>query len=142
MVEQSWDAGDARERAERDPQRLAVATGLWAATLGGLLACSSVPPPSARDVADANDTGRALTAQSEAERAVLGHVASLPTDSPRRIGGLTVRAERPYPAASGRTCRTLHLSAAPGVTPSARLACSDGNKWFFVPDVFATGREE
>jgi hypothetical protein len=106
------------------------------AALGGTLACGSVPPPSARDVADANDTGRAVSANSESESAVLRRVGTLPTGSPERVGDLVVNAERPYPAASGRTCRALSVSAASGKSSKPLLACSDGKSWFFVPDVF------
>ncbi len=100
------------------------------------VACSSAAPPSARDVADANDTGRTVGAKSESERAVLGELGSLPSNAPRRFRDATVVAEPPYSAASGHTCRAVHVT-----TPQAavhRLACVDGTKWFFVPDVFGS----
>ncbi len=100
------------------------------------LACSSAPRLSARDVADANDTGRALAAKSDDERGVLGRLAVLPSGKHERVGGATVMAEAPYTAASGRTCRALRLTQAPTQAARRRLACSDGKAWFFVPDVF------
>lgn len=100
------------------------------------LACSSAPAPSARDVVDANDTGRTLSGSSEGERALLARVAKLPSGSAQHVGGASVVAEQPYAAASGRTCRALHISAAPARPAQHRLACSNGESWFFVPDVF------
>lgn len=100
-----------------------------------LVACSSGPVPSPRDVADANDTGRTLDARSATERALLVEAASLPSGTQRRVGGATVVADAAYAAASGRTCRVLHITEAAAKVMD-RLACSDGKSWFFVPDVF------
>jgi hypothetical protein len=97
---------------------------------------------SARDAADANDTGRKLEAKGESERALLTQLATFPTGTARRVGDLSVRAEAPYPAASGRTCRELHISSGQAGTQRERLACTDGRSWFFVPDVLARGKEE
>jgi hypothetical protein len=100
------------------------------------VACGSAAPPNARDVADANDTGRTVGARSESERALLGELTSLPSNAPRRFRDATVVAEPPYAAASGHTCRAVHVT-----TPKAavhRLACGDGKNWFFVPDVFGS----
>ena len=102
-----------------------------------LVACSSAPPPSARDVVDANDTGGALTAASASERQLLKEVPKLPAGAAWRVGNALVVSEAMYAAASGRTCRALHVTAGTGKT-SHRLACSDGKAWFFVPDVFGS----
>jgi hypothetical protein len=102
------------------------------------IACSSRPMTSARDVADANDTGRTVNASSAAERAVLAVLSSLPSGSPKVVSGLTVLAQAPYSAASGRTCRALNVRPEGTDKASARLACSnDGKSWFFVPAVLA-----
>ena len=101
----------------------------------GLVACSSGPVPSPRDVADANDVGRTLYGKSADERALLVEVPSLPSGTPRRVGGATVVADAAYAAASGRACRVLHITEA-STKVMSRLACSDGKSWFFVPDVF------
>lgn len=128
--------------ALRATHRLSYLFGLMVvAAIGGPLACSSAPRPNARDVADANDTGRTLNPRSDMERALLGQVATLPTGAPRQLGGVLVRAERPYPAASGRTCRVLTITSDSLRPPSSRLACSDGSRWFFVPNVFGTDSE-
>lgn len=105
------------------------------------LACAATPQPSAREVADANDTGQALTAKTEQDRAVLREVAGLPSGVARRISGTDVIAEAPYVAASGRTCRALQLGAPTPAQTTHRLACSDGQSWFFVPDVFGSSSE-
>lgn len=106
--------------------------------LGGwlLMACSSAPQPSARDVADASDTGRAVTAATQTERELLQLAADLPVGKARKVGTAMVISEAAYVAASGRTCRALHVTAAGSGTAVHRLACNDGKSWFFVPDVF------
>lgn len=111
------------------------------AVVAGVAACAAAPQPSAREVADANDTGQALTAKSEQERAVLREAASLPSGVARRISGTNVLAEAPYVAASGRTCRALQLSEHASQAIH-RLACSDGKAWFFVPDVFGSNEDD
>jgi hypothetical protein len=102
-----------------------------------LTACSS-HVTSARDAADANDTGRRLAPTNEGERKLLQALAALPNGKEQRVGADTVVAEAPYEAASGRTCRALSVTL--GATRRAlhRLACSDGRGWFFVPDVFGS----
>lgn len=100
-------------------------------------ACSPRPETSARDAADANDTGRVLAPRSESERALLQQLATLPSGVARRIADATVTAEAPYEAASGRTCRAISVSSPATAKKSRRLACNDGKAWFFVPDVFS-----
>ena len=102
------------------------------------LACSSVRQPTARDVADANDTGRTVPAVSATERQVLDRLATLPNGTSTRIGDATVSAEAPYSAASARSCRALHITSSASPQPVHRVACSDGRAWFFVPDIFGT----
>lgn len=109
------------------------------------LACSSVRQPTARDVADATDTGRTVPAVSATERQVLSRVAGLPSDTATRIGDASVIAEAPYAAASARSCRALHITSIPSQQTLHRVACNDGRGWFFVPDVFGapgTGSRE
>ncbi len=101
-----------------------------------LSACASTPGPSARDVADANDTGATVDAKSASDRALLRELSALPSGTPRRIGDATVIAQAPYAAASGRSCRALHVTLTHPETVTHRLACSDGKTWFFVPNVF------
>lgn len=103
-----------------------------------MLGCSKPPSIAAQDAADANDTGGALAAQSDSERALLKEVGSMPTGTPRRIGSATVVADAPYTAASGRTCRALHLSAEGSKKAEGKLACNNGKGWFFAPDVFGS----
>jgi hypothetical protein len=114
--------------------------GGWSALLLLLLplACSSVRQPSARDVADANDTGRAVPAVGATERQVLARVAGLPSGTATRVGDATVNAEALYSAASARSCRALHITLSASRPPVHRVACSDGKAWFFVPDVFGS----
>lgn len=132
---------DSRECFEKDTASMTQSarddsTRLACACAALLFACSSTPPASARDVADANDTGRLLVGKSASDRALLEQLSGLPSGTPQRVGSATVVAESPYAAASGRSCRALHLTAASTKSPINRLACSDGRSWFFVPDVF------
>jgi hypothetical protein len=98
-------------------------------------ACSPRPETSARDAADANDTGRVIAPSSESERALIQQLATLPSGVKRTVGDAVVTADAPYEAASGRTCRQVSISSPR--KRMRRLACSDGKAWFFVPDVFA-----
>lgn len=123
-------------KLERDRVGWRLVAAFAAALLG---ACSSAAPISARDAADANDTGATLLAKNEAERSLLTQVPTLPSQTARRLGQTVVVAEAPYTAASGRTCRALHLTSSSPKTDSHRLACNDGKAWFFVPDVFGGG---
>lgn len=111
--------------------------GTWLLALMWLAACSPSETPSARDVADANDTGRTLSAENPGERAVLARVATLPNGKAVTVSGLSVTAEPQYAAASGRTCRALSIVDAGAGRNRNRVACSDGKSWFFVPDVFS-----
>ena len=113
---------------------LAPALGVVLAV--SLSGCASRPALESRDVVDANDTGSALAARSDLERAVLSAVSTLPSGQPRQLAGSTVIAEPAYASASGRTCRALSLSPDRKVEKSHRLACTNGGSWFFVPEVF------
>ncbi len=104
-----------------------------------LMGCAGAPPPEPRAIEDANDTGRTVDARSGAETEVLRAVPTLPVRQPRRIAGLVVTADSAYSAASGRTCRALSINPAankPSQGSTQRLACTSGDAWFFVPDVF------
>lgn len=103
-------------------------------------ACSS-SHTSPRDAADANDTGRRVSPSGEGERLLLDQAASLPDETPRKIGRATVVAEPSYGAASGRTCRALQIKDDAKPRPERRLICSDGKTWFFVPDVLDSHTE-
>jgi hypothetical protein len=72
---------------------------------------------------------------SPAEQTVL---RSLSTSSvPAAVDPFAVRADPAYLAASGLVCRRLELASA-SVSSSQRLACTAGDAWFFVPNVFTT----
>lgn len=111
---------------------------VWLLALA-LVACSSPKPLAARDVADANDTGRTLAARTQAEQQLLARVGSLPSGSAQQLSGLNVIAEPAYAAASGHTCRALSITPSSPSMERHRIACTDGKNWFFVPDVFGTG---
>jgi hypothetical protein len=112
--------------------------GVWLFALA-LVGCSSSKPLAARDVADANDTGRTLAARTQAEQQLLARVGSLPSGSAQQLAGLSVIAEPAYAAASGHTCRALSITQSNPAAQRQRIACTDGKNWFFVPDVFGAG---
>lgn len=97
--------------------------------------------PTARDIRDANDLGRTVQPDSPAERAVLAQLDKIPADSPTEVQGIHVVAGERYHAASGRICRGVDLQPS-GARPAARVACTDGTNWFFVPNVFAVSSKE
>jgi hypothetical protein len=107
-----------------------------------LVACSSARQPSARDVADANDTGRSLKAADESEREIIRQLPLLPDGIEVRARDISVVGDRAYAAASGRTCRLLHLTQRTSGKTRQRLACATGDTWFFVPDVLGRDEEE
>jgi hypothetical protein len=72
----------------------------------------------------------------------MSQLSSLPSGAARRLGNLSVQADAPYHAASGRTCRALHLKPAQSKQEIRRVACTDGKTWFFVPDVFGNNPAE
>jgi hypothetical protein len=104
------------------------------ALLLAVAGCASQSQGEPRDVADANDTGRSLPAQTRLEQDVLLALPSLESGRSRPVGNAVVVAEQAYTAASGRTCRALSIGV--GGKNLARLACHSGGTWYFVPDVF------
>jgi hypothetical protein len=110
---------------------------IWLLVWLTLCACSAAPVITARDAADASDTGGAVDARNGTERDVLARLPQLPTGAAQLVGELSVTAEAPYAAASGRTCRPVELNAIVNHQTRHRLACTSGGAWFFVPDVFA-----
>ena len=117
------------------PYRAASAFSQASLLAGICVACASPPAISAREAADANDTGRTSPARTDLERRVLRDLPQQPSGVARRIADVTVVVDEPYSAASGRTCRSIHFSGGASVS-GARLACNAGSDWFFVPDVF------
>lgn len=110
---------------------------VWAAPLSlALSACGASPVLAGRDVEDANDLGRTLAPVTTTERQMLAQLGTLPSGTPRTIGGAAVRAEPPYDSASGRTCRALQITDQDKATH--RLACRRGRAWVLVPDVFGS----
>lgn len=97
--------------------------------------CASASKPEPRDVADANDTGRTVGASNGLEREVLSAMPTLSEGKPKQLAGANVVAQSAYSAASGRLCRRVVMTTASAV--KQRLACTNGDGWFFVPDVFA-----
>ena len=107
-------------------------------TVAVAVACGPAqPPPNDPAVLDANDRGSTVAPTSDAERQLLAQLGKLPAGKKTQIGALTVVAHKPYYAASGRTCRSVDVtSAANPKQNGARLACTNGSEWFFVPNVF------
>lgn len=81
------------------------------------------------------DEGGVVEPENEAQRRVLKELDALPAGRPRRVGSVTVVAEPPYFAGSGRTCRGLTFTSAGGRQSARLLACKEGRAWVYVPNV-------
>lgn len=82
-------------------------------------------------------------AASPAEAKVLARLDELPVAEARAVDGISVVAEAPYAAASGKTCRRLTLTpSTPPKTSRTRLACKDAERWGFVPNVLLAPTEQ
>ena len=75
--------------------------------------------------------------QNEFERELLRRLPELAPGEPAAIAGGEVVADRPYAAASGRSCRQLVLTPPGASSTSFRLACLIDGAWALVPDVLA-----
>jgi hypothetical protein len=99
-------------------------------------ACGSSPQPTPRDLQDANDFGRSVPPSGTREERILRTAGSLGGE-PVLIEGAAITAEPAYTAASGRTCRPLHITLASRQVQH-RLVCDGEKGWTFVPDVFGS----
>jgi len=88
----------------------------------------STPPPAA-------GAGQ-VKPSDDVEATVLKRLDGWPAGQAWAVGGVSVTAEAAYAAASGRHCRSVTFARGAGAT--TRLACHDGARWFYVPDVFAS----
>ncbi|MBN1607772.1 MAG: hypothetical protein JW940_14135 [Polyangiaceae bacterium] len=124
--------------ANHDRLRTLPARALFAVIVSTLwAACASSTPKGAdaQMLTDATDRGGTLQPGSDAERAVLKQLDALAPDQPRTAGTTTIVAGPEYAAASGRRCRTVHLTDSKRHASQTHLACRDRNGWFYVPDV-------
>lgn len=89
----------------------------------------------------------AVEPADDAEREILRRLPELAQGQPMVVAGQSVVVDAAYPAASGRTCRSLRIGAhaagtgqsngqAAGESMQERLACREDGDWFFVPPVF------
>lgn len=102
-------------------------------------ACASTQPrPTAREVREANDVGRAIAPVNATEEQILADAERLPADMPKEINGTSVTASLPYFAASGRTCRRFVIGYSED--PVTKLSCKGRDGWYFVPNIFARRR--
>lgn len=82
-------------------------------------------------------------AASPAEAKVLARLDQFPVAEARSVDTISVVADAPYAAASGKTCRRLTLTpSTPPKTSRTRLACKDADRWGFVPSVFLAPTEQ
>ena len=96
------------------------------ALVGAACASTARPPRS--------PAGPVVEPADAAERQLLARLEGLASGSTVQLEGRTFVAGDVYAAASGRRCRTLELTANGGAQQT-RLACHDGQAWFFAPDV-------
>jgi hypothetical protein len=124
--------------ANNDRLRTTPPRALLAVIISALAAACASSPAKGADaqmLTDAADRGRTIEPGSDAERTVLQQLDHLAPDQPRTVGTTTVIAGREYAAASGRRCRTVHITDSKSHASQRHLACRDGNGWFYVPDV-------
>jgi len=82
-------------------------------------------------------------AASPAEAKVLARLDRFPVAEARSVDTVSVVADAPYAAASGKTCRRLTFTpSTPPKTSRTRLACKDADRWTFVPSVFLAPSEQ
>ncbi len=79
-----------------------------------------------------------IAASNGEDALVLQRAGDLPVGQLTQIGQRQIQAAKAYQSASGRSCRYLHLTGPTG--GEARLACSEGEEWFFVPNIQQTGQ--
>jgi hypothetical protein len=99
---------------------------------------ASVPAGAPRSAPPTADGAGVVEPADEVEATALKRLDQWPAGQAWAVGGVSVTARAPYQAASGRTCRALVFSRTEGA--STRLACHDGARWFYVPDVFASSK--
>lgn len=100
-----------------------------------LLACGpAVQQPSHQAILDSRDFGTREEGATLTEKSLLPQVGKLVANQATSVGGVSVVALAPYDAASGLRCRELLIG--PPDQQVSRLACADGESWFFVPSVF------
>ena len=121
----------------------ARAAVLFSLVCGVMIGCASTK----QDVAPEEPTSimgdGTAEAASPAEAKVLAELERLPPAQERTIDSLSVVADAPYAAASGKTCRRLTMtSRKPPKTSRTRLACRNGDSWGFVPSVFLAPTEQ
>ena len=131
--------------SNRDRLRAIPSRALLAVIVSALsAACASTTPKGAdaQMLTDATDHGGKLEPGSDAERTVLRQLDALAPDQPRTAGTTTIVAGPEYAAASGRRCRTVHVTDSKSHASQTHLACRDRSGWFYVPDVLpvATAR--
>lgn len=127
----------------RQFSRVAVALLWGASVLGGCVVsgfvASGCAPLKKNTTAAASAANRvAPVGNSEAE--LLTKLDSLPSGTLTRVASLEVLASRSFDAASGRTCRQLQWqdSKAANSAAQTRLACNEGKRWYYVPEVLSS----
>ena len=119
----------------RLPSRLLPGVYVWGAVL--CAACgASVPAGAPRSTPPVADGAGVVEPADDVEATALKRLDGWPAGQAWAVAGVSVTAGAPYTAASGRTCRSLGFQRPEGGT--TRLACHDGARWFYVPDVFAS----
>ena len=73
--------------------------------------------------------------QDPTEARILAAIPNMKPGAIAALGELTYVTGRTYTAASGRKCRPVTLTR--GMSERTRIACANGQQWFFSPEVFA-----
>ena len=94
--------------------------------------------PDRQGVEDSHDAGGRVAPVSGEDQQLLERLGEMPSEGSVQIGAHEYQVGAPYHAANGRQCRSV-VGQGDDSKATRRLSCSEGNGWFFVPDVF--GRE-
>jgi len=101
-----------------------------AALAGAAAGCGSAPPREADIYHDPALRPGVVPARAEPETELLARLAGADEAQTITVAGQQFEVEAPYPAASGRWCRTVRTGSR-----SPRLACEADGGWVFVPHV-------
>ena len=107
-----------------------IHTLVLSACLAALAGCATAPisvtakSEQKMGHSDNNDTSDSI---------ILSKLASLKPGEILNVGSMTIKAGEIYTAASSSLCRSVSVGG------SRRVACNDGQTWFFSEDVFLAG---
>lgn len=109
--------------------------GLLLLTLSGCTAHAGLGKPAAPYTV----AGKHLAEQPAADQDILAKLASMQPGDTQAVGEVSIEAGQSYIAASGARCMPVTISRFDRPESARqRLACANGQSWFFSHNVFVT----